>query len=452
MFSATRIGHAAMTTTRAIVPHLCRGVLRGRPGLVALAMGAFGTAALAGASMGQLSDTFTNWIDHSTIAYRSTRPTDSVAQLNRKIQDGSVQLKFDGPSGYLRSVLEALDVPVESQVAVFLKDSLQQARISVNNPRTLFFNDSVSVGWVRGGFIEVASQDPQQGVIFYALDPSATGPPQFSRRDDCLGCHYSNATVGVPGMLVRSAGRSEVDHSSPLENRWGGWYVTGQHGSIRHLGNVDVARLSETPAPANTLNLPSFEEKFDTTGYLSTHSDIVALMVFGHQMHMMNLLSRMGWEARVGEYQKRNGTVLPAGPWRPLGELVPVGDGARELVDYLLFVNEAPFSDTIRGSSGFAEKFSAQGPYDHKGRSLRQLDLQNRLMRYPCSYMIYAPVFDALPDSAKSAIYQRLWQILSGAEKDATYAGLSLADRRAIVEILRDTKEDLPEYFREVTQ
>lgn len=401
--------------------------------------------------MEQLSDTFTNWLDHPAINYRATPPSDAVAELNRSIQEGRVRLRFDGPSGYLRSVLTTLNIPIESQIAVFAKDSVQRDRISLGNPRTLFFNDNVSVGWVRGGFIELAAQDPQQGVIFYSLDQTLLGQPQFRRRDDCLTCHYSYSTAGVPGMLVRSAAQFTVDQSIPLEKRWGGWYVTGNHGSIEHLGNADLEKLFDTSPPATGFNWPSLDGKLDTMGYVSTYSDIVALLVFEHQMHMMNLFTRIGWEARVADYQKSGGQ-LPLDARRSQSDApIPVGDAAREVVDYLLFVGEATLADKIRGSSGFAEQFAAKGPYDSKGRSLRQFDLQRRLMRYPCSYMIYASVFTELPPSAKDAIYRRMWQILSGAEKDARYAQLALEDRRAIVEILRDTKKDLPEYFRFVT-
>jgi hypothetical protein len=392
---------------------------------------AFVATALARAGSGQLSDSFSNFAEHPAIDYRSTPPDDAVARLNRRIADGSIQLKADGASGYLRSVLDALNVPIESQVAVFNQDSLQRARISRENPRTLFFNDHVAVGWVRGGFIELAAQDPKQGVVFYVLDPTsplassrqAPGRPQFTRREDCLSCHYSYSTAGVPGMLARSEDQFTVDHTLPLERRWGGWYVTGNAGAIRHLGT-------------------SVEANIDNTGYLSTHSDIVALMVFDHQMHMMNLLSRIGWEARVA--------MAPAE--RQFDAPVSVTVAAREVVDYLLFVDEAPLTDTLTGSSGFAEQFAATGPRDRQGRSLRQLDLRQRLMRYPCSYMIYADVFDALPETAKDAIYRRMWQVLSGAERDGKYARLALDDRRAIVEILRETKAGLPDYFGAVAR
>jgi hypothetical protein len=116
---------------------------------------------------------------------------------------------------------------------------------------------------------------------------------------------------------------------------------------------------------------------------------------------------------------------------------------AREIADYMLFLEEARLSSPVRGTAGFQEKFAAKGPFDKKGRSLRQFDLERRMMRYPLSYMIYSPAFDALPEEAKGAIYQRLWQVLSGEEPSR----FSIEDRRAVVEILRDTKMDLPQYF-----
>jgi hypothetical protein len=121
----------------------------------------------------------------------------------------------------------------------------------------------------------------------------------------------------------------------------------------------------------------------------------------------------------------------------------------REVVDYLLFVHEAPLPSPVQGSSAFAQQFAAQGPRDSKGRSLRDLDLEQWLLRYPCSYMIYTEAFDALPAPAKAAVYERMWEILSGQEKGASYSRLTAADRQAIIEILRDTKKDLPDSFNQ---
>jgi hypothetical protein len=125
---------------------------------------------------------------------------------------------------------------------------------------------------------------------------------------------------------------------------------------------------------------------------------------------------------------------------------------AEEVVDYMLFVDEAPLPNRVAGRSGFAERMSAGGPTDRRGRSLYQLDLTRRLMKYPCSYLIYSPAFDALPPLAKDPIYRRMWQVLSGDAREPRYASLSLTDRRAIVEILKDTKPNLPAYFSDVVK
>jgi len=388
-----------------------------------------------------LSHTFTDWSDHPAIEYSHEPATDPIAELNHKIQAGQVLLSSEGASGYLRSLLKALNVPISSQIAVFAKDSAQGGRIESNNPRTIFFNDTVAIGWVRGGYIEIAAQDPRQAVVFYTIDEGPAGKPYFRRRDDCLTCHYNYATAGVPGMIARSGGHYSVDHSTPVEQRWGGWYVTGRLGSIQHLGNVDPIPREKAPDGADNLNWTSFDRKFDATGYLSRESDTAALMVFEHQMHMMNLLSRIGWEVRVAEHQRSSGRgSLDDAP-------IPADAAAKEVVDYMLFIDEAPIRSKFEATA-FAKQFSALEPRDRKGRSLRLLRLDGRMMEFPCSYMIYSPQFDSLPEEAKNAIYRRLWRILSGQEKGAKYAKLSRTDRLAITEILLDTKKSLPAWFQ----
>lgn len=416
------------------------------------------------AARGDLEGVFSPDIDHPAIQYTTRPVTDPVSQLNLKIQQGEVHLKFDDSQGYLRSVLDALNVPIESQMVVFSKTSVQMARINPSNPRSLFFNDSVTVGWVRGGpIVELATEDPKQGVIFYTLDQRPTDQPQFTRNDQCLSCHESYSSLGVPGMLVRSVfpgpngapvrkfGDYITDHRSPFAQRWGGCYVTGLTGSIPHLGNAVVIDVGKPQArlTGQSLNLESLKGKFDTDAYLSPYSDIVALMVFEHEMHMMNLFTRVGWEVRFSLYQDPM-NQSPSNSHDATARLIRAT--ARELVDYMLFVDEAPLTSKIQGTSGFAEKFSLEGPSDSKGRSLRQFNLVHRLMRYPCSYMIYSEAFDGLPGEVKQAIYQRMWQILSGQETSGKYAKLPLVKRRAIVEILRETKRDLPDYFQPVTR
>jgi hypothetical protein len=400
------------------------------------------------------------------IAYTTAPLNNAVSAINERLRDGSAQLTFDGRAGYLRSALRALEIPVESQVLVFSQTSFQRKRISDTNPRALFFNDRVALGWVRDGeILEVAAQDAREGMVFYTLDqraiatPGAPAPrsqPEFKRVFTCLACHMSGDTLGVPGMLMFStpppaetagAGKSvAMDHRSPIEDRWGGWYVTGSSGSVRHLGNqaatIDAARPHD---------LTSVSGLFDGDGYQSMSSDIAALLVLSHQTHMTNLLTRVGWEARAADPTLHAPFLASPGEESRIAQMM---DGiASEVVDYLLFVDEAPLADRVQGSSGFAQKFAAAGPRDRNGRSLHELDLGRRLMRYPCSYLIYSEAFAALPPAAKDPIYRRMWTVLSGEERGTRYqSALSLPIRQQIVEILRDTKNDLPAYFQQVSR
>jgi hypothetical protein len=419
-------------------------------------MGAIVAGALVGAtaaSMGQLAERpLPGALAHPAIGYY-TRPThDLVAELNRHIEDGSVRVTFEEDTGYLRSVLAALRVPAESQMLVMSKTGVQGLYTGPANPRALFFNDAVTVGYIRGApLLELAVHDPQQGVLFYTLDQKPQPRPLFERRPACLSCHQVYSTLHVPGMVARSVfmapdglplsqfGSYDPDDRTLFRQRWGGWYVTGTHGSMRHMGNAIVTNVEqrETMISGSTLNRTSLDGAFDARGYVSGHSDIAALMVFQHQGHMTNLITRVGWDARLAAYENR--VDLTVGPLR---------DAVNELVDYLLFVDEEPLTAPIKGTAGFAEEFAAQGPVDSRGRSLRQLDLERRLLRYPCSYMVYSAAFGALPIEVRGAIYGRMWDVLSGRETSPKYARLSEADRRAVVEILRETLHDLPADFR----
>jgi len=396
------------------------------------------------------SDTFQPGQDHRAIQYTARAAMDPIARLNQRISNRQIRLGFEPDSGYLRSVLAALDVPIESQVAVFSRTSLQELRIRPENPRVIFFSDSALVSWPRGGFIEAAAVDPDQGAIFYTLQqqPGLVNPTLIRSDTSCLSCHISSATLGVPGLalasvvpesdgLVSTAPFRITDHRTPLSERFGGWYVTGARVPMPHMGNL-VAPDPSKPTLAVTresIELHSLSTKFDTRGYPSTHSDIVALMVLDHQARMTNLMTRLGWEVRAALVRD------PAGDADLRRSLT---SWAGEFVDYLLFIDEAAFPNgPIQGASGFAEKFAGRGPRDRQGRSLRDLDLQTRLLKYPCSYLIYSEQFDHLPAMARDAIVARMRQILTGEEKGKKYARLSSADRRAILEILRDTKKDL---------
>jgi hypothetical protein len=261
-------------------------------------------------------------------------------------------------------------------------------------------------------------------------------------------------TLGVPGLLMFSSSRPNpsqsfslprfVDQSDSLDRRFGGWFVTGSTGTSAHMGN-----RAEALDGRASRELTSVEGLFDADGYRASSSDVVAHLVFTHQVGMTNLLTRAGWQARVADP-----TLHPpytAAPGEEERIALMMAGIAGEVVDHLLFIDEAPLVNRVTGLSGFAERFSALGPHDRRGRSLHELDLNRRVMKHPCSYLIYSPAFDALPVRARDPIYRRLWAVLSGEEQDAKYrSALTRADRQAIVEILRDTKMDLPGYFQGV--
>jgi hypothetical protein len=406
---------------------------------------------------GQNRDAFSQTSDHPAIQYSSRPADDRITRLNRDIERGAVTLRFNSGNGYLTDLLAATRVPVQSQLLVFSETSAQAAHISLKNPRALFFDDDLAIGWVRGAdVIEIAAVDPHLGVVFYTLEQKAAPVPRFTREKSCLLCHQSWETFAVPGLQTLStfpmadekayATGLVSDHRTPFVQRWGGWFVTGRAVPLHHLGNLPVVRPSTMLTAPTPPALRTAEAMFDPGGYPATTSDVVALMVLEHQTRMTNLITWLGWEARVA-------APAPLAPGdRGQSAAAVVDHVAHELVDYMLFVDEAPLSRPVEGGSGFAEQFAAQGPRDRKGRSLRELDLHARLFRYPCSYMVNSDAFNALPDRAKRAVYARLWEILGGADTTSLYQSLSHNDRQAIVEILKDTRPDLPAFFGAVTR
>ena len=313
-----------------------------------------------------------------------------------------------------------------------------------------------------------------RGPIFYTLDQGRADPPLFRRRmGECLTCHGAERTANWPGHVVRSV-YPEADgqpsqvtpsfvttHDSPLARRWGGWYVTGTHGDQRHMGNVRLARpsaaRSESSAGAKELdteagaNVTDLAGRVATDRYISPHSDIVALMVLEHQTQMHNLLSRASYRARCAQHRQ---TATNSALGRPLDHVSAltrreIREAAADVLEYLLFKNEAPLEGEIRGTSTFAADFVARGPRDDRGRSLREFDLKTRLFRYPCSYVIYSPSFDALPEPVLDIVYTRLWRILTGQFGRRSW-GLPREQRQAILDILLATKPGLPADWRSV--
>ena len=388
---------------------------------------------------------------------------DPVANLQKKLDSGQTSLKYEPQHGYLKSVLEQLAIPVSSQTLVFSKTSFQYKKISPQEPRALYFNDDVYVGQVHDGkVLEFVSFDSKQGAIFYILDEQKADHPVFQRAElDCTQCHVAAGTRNVPGVLLRSihtnpSGTQAVKaaafltgQESPLKDRWGGWYVTGTHGSQTHMGNV-VVEDKEHPdqlnraAGANVTDLSKF---FDVSKYLIPDSDIVAHLVLAHQTQMHNLITLTNYQTRLALYKEaaRNKAVGETATTLSDEARKQYQGPAEELVRYLLFTNETVLEDPIVGSSQYTREFAALGPRDPQGRSLRDFDLHKRIFKYPCSYLIYSTAFDDLPSPAKEYVFHRLFEILTGREQGSEFARLTSEDRRAIFEILLATKPGLPE-------
>lgn len=400
--------------------------------------------------------------DAEPINYEKAPDDNPVSRLGRRLEAGKTQLAHDAKLGYLPALLKELQVPMSSQVLVFSKTSFQHRRIGPQTPRAIYFNDDVYVGYChKSETLELSAADPSLGTVFYTLGGKKGETPKLERHgDNCLICHGSSRNDGIPGHLVRSvypdadgfgilsAGSFRIDHTTPLKQRWGGWYVTGTSGKQTHLGNLIINDKTKADQVDNTAgtNVTELDSRFRTSAYLTPHSDLVALMVMEHQTAVQNKLTRANFLTRVTLHDE---AALNKAFKRPPGErsestVRRFQDAGEPLVKALLLCDEAPLTERVKGTSTFAEDYARQGPHDASKRSLHQLDLEKRLFRYPCSPVIYSASFEALPVPVKDYVYRRLWEVLTGKDTSKSFAHLSAADRKAILEILCDTKKGLP--------
>jgi hypothetical protein len=432
--------------------------VRRPPGVLTLLLALFFLVPAASHAMrqwlGRSSDA-----ENDAIRYSRTAPADAIARLQQSISAGSVRLQFDATRGYLTSVLRALNISTASQALVFSRTSFQRELISPSRPRALYFNRDVYVSWVQGGqVLEIASMDPNLGAVFYTLDQRQRTHPAFRRQTEaCLRCHDTLSwTGGVPGLIMRSvhpdrqgepllaAGTFLTTDRSAFNQRWGGWYVTGTHGAQRHLGNV-IAEYGADGLHADLnagANLTDLRTRIDVRPYLTDQSDIVALMVLEHQNAVYNLMTRASYRTRMALYfdRVRNQDSGRSGDFVSDTTIGLVKSVAEPLVEAMLFAGETPLTAPVSGTSSFAREFERQGPASKAGRSLLELDLQRRLFRFPCSYLVYSPAFDALPSLVKDYAYRRLREVLTGEDTSDVFAHLSRGDRAAINEILVETK------------
>lgn len=399
------------------------------------------------------------------ILYSDSDANDRIATMSKDYESGALSFGQGSGKEVLANVLKYLNVPEASQVLVYSRTSLQNDRIHPETPRALYFSDDCYVGWVQGGDIEIIAVDEKLGPVFYrmAVPQNSRSKPQLYRDRNCLNCHGGSRTGGVPGLTVRSvytdhrgfpilgAGTFRTDHSSPISERWGGWYVTGSHAGERHMGN----RIFEETEPGSArliqdygVDLKSLKDVIDTSRYLTPTSDIVALMVLEHQVTAHNAITRAHFHTLRWLHQNNVMAEHFGDPTGTLSETTQrlIRNEATRLLKVMLFVEEAPLEDWgVEGNETFQEQFLAEAKKGASGKSLRDLHLMSRLFKNRLSYMIYSPAFKNLPSEFTSVFYSMLQEALKGAGPKELFQHLPESERLRILAILRETKSDLPE-------
>lgn len=394
------------------------------------------------AALGQM-----DFWDLPPISYSDTATTDSIAQMAAALAAGEVEIEGHGALQRLEFVLDKLEVPVESQVLVFSKTSLQNGLIHPKNPRCLYFSKNAYVGYVPGGTIEAIIQDPILGPVFYLIESGRKGGLQIERdTNKCLSCHATGRTEGVPGMLIRSVypdsdghpllnfGTNDVSHETPLEERWGGWYVTG-NSSLPHLGNRVFSDESDLEPKESSLE--DLSGLLDVSKYPLATSDIVALMVLEHQCKMHTLMNAAAMNYRRALHFME---AINPGSDPNSGSAGQVAESwADKIVECMFFKNEADPGEGIAGNPGFQKAFFNQFPKTEEGDSLAEFRLYGRVFKNRCSFMVYSEAFQGLPVTVKAKVVARMRNVLDGTDPEIDW--IAGSERKRISQILEETLE-----------
>jgi hypothetical protein len=373
---------------------------------------------------------------------------DPFTQLKGKLELGDLALDRSGELPFLKSLLNALDISPASQMLVFSTTSLQLRFITPGNPRALYFNEDVYLGYIPGGRLEIVSVDPKLGGIYYIFDiPKGDAPMQIERSNRCMNCHAAPEVGRVPGLLVQSVipGRrggslesfrsEETGHGIPFSDRYGGWYVTGDDGIKDHWGNTIGeyvnGEIQRRPIKPGAL--------FSYDRYLAKNSDILAQMIHEHQVGFVNRAVRAAYTARKIRHEA-NGQLGAK-------EAKALDVEAEKLTRYLLFADEAALPAPVRGVDAFKQAFRKNRKVSAEGISLKDLNLKTRLFEHRCSYMIYSQSFQGLPGVLKQRVYRSLGVALNPAAPKKEYAYLPDSEKRVIRAILKATLLDLPSGF-----
>jgi len=416
-----------------------------------------------------LAEGFEPMYEREPIRYHETEPDTVVTRLFASAEPGG-PLASGSDRDILEALLEALDVPVESQVLVFSKTSAQNARISPRTPRAIYFSDDVYVGWAGGGEIELVSFDERLGMVFHLVRLTrreADELPTLVRERSCLNCHAGASNRNFPGLMIRSvhagesgqplfhAGTFHTRQNSPIEERWGGWYVTGSVTGRSHMGNSlarEAADGEVTLEPMAEGDATTLSGLFDIEPYLRTESDVVALMTLEHQVGVHNALVRANLTTRATEHRDREMKMaFGESPDAPLSETNRgILENLADLVlREMLYVDEVELPGEVTGGSAFQAAFESGPGQNPDGASLRDFRLYQRLMQYRCSHLIYSDAFAHLPDSIRTLILEKLHGILTEPASHPEFGHLGARERKRIHSILWETMPDLPSVWRD---
>lgn len=424
-----------MAAARSVLP-----IVAATCGLLAILAGSGGTA--AGAEVPPSHRDF----DQPPHNYSTRTPADRFTKMKAALESGEAPLDRSGEQAFLLSLLKLFNIPVSSQLLVFSTTSLQLSLISPANPRAIYFNEDIYVGYIPGGRIEIVALDPELGAIFYIFDVPRDGRPiRVERSARCMNCHAGEDTGHVPGIVLKSvvpgpSGGSltayrveQTGHGIPYADRFGGWHVTGRHGITNHWGNLtgrfvagELVKLTNAPG-----------QRFDWGKFPVATSDILAHLLIEHQA---------GFANRVVEASYRARTALHVSSGRLTGTQAAELDAQAEIITrYLLFADEPALPPGgVEGDADLKRAFLDGRREAADGLSLRDLELHGRLFKHRCSYMIYSPVFGGMPAAVRERVYARLGRALSEGGSDPGGAHLPAAEKRAIRAILRATVADLP--------
>ena len=390
--------------------------------------------------------------------YFGARLSDPMSVLLKRLGEPNKALGEANGRPLVERLLKELNIPVESQVLVFTKTSLQRRVVSPESPRALYFNEDVYLGWMPNGRIEIASMDPELGGIFYFQRP-LDKPEQaiFHREESCLGCHAGSATNFLPGLLARSVfpdqnGRSlksvktfeRIGHQVPFEERWGGWLVSGEPGAARHMGNALASIDDGKPVLHEAKRSDEF---FQADLHLRPDSDVLAMLLHDHQISMHHWMMEAHYRVRQGLFDAKvddtSRTSLDAIESEDRDDLNRCVD---RLMRYLLFADEASMGpEAWKDGGDYRKVFVEDRRKTADGRSLKDLRMCEHLFEYRCSYMIYSKAFAALPLSLREEIYHRLHQILTR-EGDG-FDHLGKDEREGILGILTETLPEAAAYW-----